>query len=231
MNSPAELTEVLIKPQVDTSELTPFLAEVLHQDPGVPTKPTPTSFPAGAVPVQGLLGWGGFVDTLGTFEDPAWHLYKRFWGVKYDQVGEFEGEPVVTVSGGRDYLYRPGVPALRFRRANGEEVTPGTMVTDAGSIPRICWAIPGLDPWTFLPAFLVHDWDFMAHHCVPDYPRTFEQANDTLAEAVYTMMVKFPALQDWRVLVAIHTGCSSFVGRKLWGRAWTADQCQLVLNP
>ncbi len=228
MASPADLSEVLLKQTVDEKELTPFVEEFLRNDPGIPTIPASMSQREPGQTPLGLLG--GLIPTPGTFRDPAWWAYKKVWGIHWDVAGTFSGEPMVVANGGRDYIFRGG-NGFSFTRSSGEVITPGPMITDGGSIPRICWSIPGLNPWDYMPAFLIHDWDFMAHHCKADYPRSFEQANLTLAEGVYTLMANGTVPEDWRVLVAIFLGVSSFIGRKVWGRQWTPDQCQVALNP
>src|SRR6266851_6434044 len=67
------------------------------------------------------------------------------------------------------------------------EIVPGLMYTDGGSIPRVFWSVPGLSPWAFGPAYIVHDWLFVVHRCHwPAPPEvqaiTFEQSAQILAE-------------------------------------------------
>ena len=89
------------------------------------------------------------------------------------------------------------------------------METDAGSIPRVIWSIPGLSPWDYLPAYMIHDWDFKAHHeGLSD--RTFEQANLTLAEGIYTLMKTGVANSDWARIQIIYSAVSSPIGRAIW---------------
>ncbi len=52
-----------------------------------------------------------------------------------------------------------------FERANGEKIIPKSIYTDGGSIPRALWAFRGYSPWEYGPAFIIHDWLFIAHHC------------------------------------------------------------------
>lgn len=216
---------------VPTAELTPYLAVVLEADPGVVTESEAEQ--AADTEAAAAAGFGPLADVLplprlprpyaGTFLDPLWLAYRRVWGVRYDRVGEFVGTPTIEVLGDRDYVFRGG--GFAFRRHTGEVITPGTMTTDGGSVPRVVWAVPGLDPWTYLPAFLIHDWEFVAHHCGCGPEKSFEEVNDTLAEGLYTLMAGGHVPQDWRVLVAIKTAVDSFVGRRVWGRAWSDDDC------
>lgn len=163
-----------------------------------------------------------FASAIGTFDDPLWHAQKRALGVEF-QKGEFIGVPEVATSGGRNYLYKQSEPKFAFRRFDGELIYPKAMVTDGGSIPRVAWVIPGLDPWTYMPAYLIHDWDFMAHHANPAYPRSFEEVNLTLAEGVYTLMMNGVGKQDWRILLAIYLGVSSPIGRRVWDASWPPE--------
>lgn len=256
MFSPAALTELLIRPVVSTLDLVPFVDELLRSDPRVPTEPAVTGSVGEAVvppprietlsPVRGLLGDivtatlspALFVpikigSVVGTFSDPAWYLHKKLWGVTYDKVGKFHDADriKIEVCGERDYVYRMTDPQMVFERHNGERVTAGTMRTDGGSVPRVCWSIPGFNPWAFLPAFLVHDWHFTQHHCDAAFDKTFEEVNQILAEGIYTIMATGMAPADWRVLVAVHAAVSSFVGRGVWSRNWSPDQCKATLNP
>jgi hypothetical protein len=50
-----------------------------------------------------------------------------------------------------------------FHRFNGEVIKPGSIETDGGSIPRLLWIERGYSPWTFAPAYLIHDWLYEAH--------------------------------------------------------------------
>ena len=42
------------------------------------------------------------------------------------------------------------------------------MYTDGGSIPKIAQVFKGLSPWGYAPAYMIHDWVFIAHHCIVD---------------------------------------------------------------
>ncbi len=190
--------------------------------------------------VSALLKSGGpemlssALEGTGRFGGLAWRLYKKLHKVKWEKRGKFVGDPAVIARGGRDYTYKPN-PAnpFKFIRSTDEEITPSAMITDGGSIPRVAWVIPGLDPWTYMPAYLIHDWDFIVHHCDPDKSRDFDEVNLTLAEAVYTLMMDNPNIvtPDWRKVEIIYQGVSSFVGKGVWNRAWTQGQCQTTLNP
>src|SRR5215470_9390632 len=73
---------------------------------------------------------------------------------------------------------------LSFTRANGDQITPGMMYTDGGSIPRPLWVLRSYSPWGYAPAFIIHDWLFDSHHCgdspFPKY--TNDEAARVMAE-------------------------------------------------
>ena len=53
-----------------------------------------------------------------------------------------------------------------FVRHTNERISPRNMVTDIGSVPRLAGLFRrGLTAWGYAPAYIVHDWEFEAHHC------------------------------------------------------------------
>lgn len=187
------------------------------------------------LPLINPAAWFLFGRTSGRFDSLEWRAYRQIVGVSWAAPGQFEGgAPILEVRGPRDYLYRrdPKNP-MAFVSTTMGRVDPGNMATDDGSVPRLAWSIPGLDPWTWTPAFLIHDWLFTCHHTGSDGGAvTFEQANRYLGEAIVTMMTADPKIQDWRVAVAIMAAVSSPLGRQVWDREWMAEQkaAALALN-
>ena len=165
----------------------------------------------------------------GSFADPRFLIYKRITGLEWDRAGRFEGEPHLTTVGGRDLVFHGGT-GFKFTRFNGEVIEPRTMRTDGGSVPRLFWSLPGLDPWSFMPAFLIHDWIYMVKHCEPTV-WTFEFANLVMAEAMYTMMLSGTVTMDWRVVEVVYRAVSSPLGRRVWDRPWTVEECAATLSP
>jgi hypothetical protein len=104
---------------------------------------------------------------------------------------------------------------LAFVRASGEIITPGRMYTDGGSIPRWFWAQKNLSPWVYVPAYLVHDWEFDRHRQKAS-TKTFEAVRDTLAEGLKTLMEEGLAPRDEKTFRSIYAGVSSFIAMKLW---------------
>lgn len=99
------------------------------------------------------------------------------------QVGAFSGYPLLEWRGPLTYWFKqqPYPLAFRFIRPDGTILTPDDIVTDGGSIPRALWNLPGLSPWDYLPAYLLHDWLFTKKPC------SFDEANLILAEALLAM--------------------------------------------
>jgi hypothetical protein len=130
--------------------------------------------------------------------------------------GTFQGWPHLEWRGPRLYLFSqdPEHP-FWFERSNGERIEPEAMSTDAGSIPRVLWTIRGLSPWDYLPAYIIHDWDFRAHHCGQS-SRTFEEANTTLAEGIFTLMKTGVAHSDWIRIEMIYRAVSLRFVRDAW---------------
>lgn len=100
----------------------------------------------------------------------------------YDRLpddGEFQGSLLVmwvgentTNAGSGRFVFVPAPgDELRFVRgaaAAGDTVTeirPGMMYTDGGSIPRQVQFFKGFSPWGYAPAYMVHDWLFVARRC------------------------------------------------------------------
>jgi hypothetical protein len=172
------------------------------------------------------------IEGTGDFGSLAWRLYKRLFSVTWDKQGEFQGRYNLEPVGPRDYIFRPNADdPFRFIRSDGQEIQPGPMHTDGGSIPRVAWVIPDLDPWAYLPAYLLHDWEFIVHHCRVDQSLEFDDVNQILAEGTYTMMVTGKVPADWRKVEIVYEAVSSFVGKTVWDRPWTPDQCQTTMNP
>ena len=106
-----------------------------------------------------------------------------------------------------------------FVRANGQRITPRRMFTDGGSVPRPLWGLRGFSPWGCAPAFLVHDYQFDAHHCRQGNA-SFDEVRDTMMEAVKTLMARGLVEQDKAVFQLIRAGISSKIARKAWDRVY-----------
>lgn len=138
-----------------------------------------------------------------------------------------EGGP----SGDGTFLFvpDPGDPLI-FRRADqqapGKTIQPGLMYTDGGSIPKVAQVFNGLSPWGYAPAYMIHDWMFVARHCIVDgsSDKRFQQVQDVdfdqsaaiLGEAIKAL-VDADRVDPNDVAANTITGAvGSVVARQLW---------------
>lgn len=112
------------------------------------------------------------------------------------RVGTFENAPRLIWNG---YDAKTGTPMFLFEKGSfgyvtpaGRRIVPNTMDTDGGSIPQILHSIGSFTAWGYGPAYIIHDWLFVAHKCggTDDSSVTFEESALHLAEAIKTLMEK-----------------------------------------
>lgn len=146
-------------------------------------------------------------------------------------VGRFEGAPTLTWNG---YDAADGRPVFVFEpdgftyvTADGRRITPASMDTDGGSVPKVLHSFGSFNPWTYGPAFMIHDWIFVAHKCgtVPDNDIGFDESATIMAEAMKTLMEVgfrnadgeaqiFPKAED--TLYLMYQAVRSRFAKKLW---------------
>ena len=99
------------------------------------------------------------------------------------------------------YVPDPNDP-LRLIRENPDasvsEITPPMIYTDGGSIPRPATLFRGLSPWGYGPAYVIHDWLFVARHCLTDgdpdpvyapyVQMSFHESAEVIAEAIKALI-------------------------------------------
>ena len=112
-----------------------------------------------------------------------------------------------------EYLPDPERP-FSFTRSTGEVIAPGRMITNGGSVPRWFWVKESLSPWGHTPAFIVHDWEFDAHHA--GATKSFEAVRDTIAEALKTLMETGVTPKSEATFRLVYAGVSSWIARRLW---------------
>ena len=90
----------------------------------------------------------------------------------HDDIPDGDLTGVVTIEWDKqdNFIYRPQKgKELSFQpfawKGTGNRITPTLMYTDGGSVPRAFWNIPGLSPWSFGPAYVIHDYIFAVHRC------------------------------------------------------------------
>jgi hypothetical protein len=120
-----------------------------------------------------------------TFVLPIIFLASSCSFVDYSGIdkGVFRGSAIVvwagpgsSSSGDGRFLYVPVAGReLKFTRpessnASGDSGTiqPEAFYTDGGSIPRSLQALSGFNAWGYGPAYVIHDWLFIARKCLND---------------------------------------------------------------
>lgn len=97
---------------------------------------------------------------------------------------------------GREIIIRTVTPSNGIREG---------FLTDGGSIPRFAWPIVGHPFGRYLPAFLIHDYDFSFRAV------GFDEANETLHETLDTLHC--PRWQRLAIVNAVH-----LCGHGIWAR-------------
>lgn len=111
----------------------------------------------------------------------------------YDSLkpGKFEGRIQLIWNGMDSFIYLPDPQhPFAYTTAGGNRIQPKIMETDGGSIPRAIRNLTKFSSWGYAPAFIIHDWLFVAHKCgnAPDDTWQFDQTAYIMAEAIKTLM-------------------------------------------
>ncbi len=116
------------------------------------------------------------------------------------------------------YRPDPGAP-FAFIDSTGHRIAPGPFLTDGGSVPHFAISVSGITRWGYLPAFLIHDWEFVLKHCgqIPVH-RSRELADRALLEALKTMMTQGLVPESKRHFWAIKAALGEFSDKY-----WDAD--------
>jgi hypothetical protein len=165
--------------------------------------------------------------------------------IDYDEVPEtskFDGRLFImwvgegsAYSGDGRFVFIPNPKdPLTFTRfdesgvAVGLPIKPEIMYTDGGSIPRLATVFKGLSPWGYAPAYMVHDWLFIAHHCNVDKTPTeeeqrvsgleFSDSSFIMAEAIKALQVSGQVQNNDVAGFAVSSAVSGPISRSLWNR-------------
>ena len=126
----------------------------------------------------------------------------------------------------RPTFWYPG-SNFAYVTSDGRRITPSAMDTNGGSIPQVLHAVNRYSPWTYGPAFIIHDWIFVAHKCgtEPDSNISFNESAMIMAEAIKTLMEvgfknrdgetkKFTKNED--TLYFMYLAVISSISKKVW---------------
>lgn len=124
-------------------------------------------------------------------------------------AGRFEGSLFVMwvgeggKAGDGRFVYVPN-PRDPLRLVRGGDapspavIQPEMIYTDGGSIPRAGQMFNGFAPWGYAPAYMIHDWLFVARHCLTDGTPTaaereiqgmeFHESAEIIAEAIKALI-------------------------------------------
>lgn len=144
-------------------------------------------------------------------------------------VGTLKGKLTVQWLESDLFLFIPdSTDPLFFRRANGQLIKPGRMLTDGGTIPRPMRVFRNYSPWGYAPAFIVHDWLFTIKHCrMENYlDFTLVEAGKVMAEIIKTMMEQGKFEKDEFTVWVMYEAVTSRFAKKYWDN----DRCLPVPN-
>jgi hypothetical protein len=149
-------------------------------------------------------------------------------------------------SGDGNFLFVPDPDhPLIFRRKDsaspGAYIQPGMMYTDGGSIPRIAQVFKGLSPWGYAPAYMIHDWLFVARHCIVDKKDDgrfkdvsnvdFPNSVEILGEAIKALIASNQVKKDDVAASAITTAVGSFVAKNQWDAHGQCEDPIITIRP
>lgn len=145
-------------------------------------------------------------------------------------------------SGDGNFLFVPDPhDPLIFHRADpatpGSTIRPGLMYTDGGSIPKIAQVFKGLSPWGYAPAYMIHDWIFIAHHCIVDgsTEKRFDQVRGVdfddsaaiLGEAIKALIATREVAPNDIAPSAITAAVGNAIAKNLWDEKGACKSLQV----
>ena len=134
-------------------------------------------------------------------------------------AGEFNGKLDVRWVDTDYFLFIPNKnDPLTLTREDGSQIVPELMFTDGGSIPKMFWGVKGLSPWGYAPAYMIHDWMFVAKHCnsQPDQVFTFDDSINVMGEALKAIMEGNKKVKNHFMFDAIVMAVGTPVAKRMW---------------
>lgn len=198
-------------------ELAQAIAEQIDKEVQIPAEQLPSTI---TINPDGIVPYSLLPFSLLPFVD---NFYNQLG------VGKFSGRLLVCWNGMDNFVFIPDqTNPLTYTTSKGRKIIPKLMQTDGGSIPRILRGFSKkLSPWSYAPAFMVHDWLFAAKKCQyePDVDWTFHQSADIMAEAMKTLMEVgftdykgnvFRLERAENTLYVMHKAVISSIAENLW---------------
>lgn len=159
-------------------------------------------------------------------------------------AGRFEGVLHVIwigegseISGDGNFIFVPDPnDPLVFYRTNPDatvtRIEPEMMYTDGGSIPRVATLFRGFSPWGYAPAYVIHDWLFVAANCNNAGSATpaeqaidgmpFEESADIIHEAILALIESGRVRENDFAPSIITRSVSGRISRSIWEQT---DHC------
>jgi hypothetical protein len=171
--------------------------------------------------------------------------------IDLDDPGKVSGYLMVFWDGEDNFIYYPLYDSdpLRFylpkniaKKLGTKYIQPGIIYTDGGSIPRAVRGWSGLSPWGYGPAYIVHDWLFIAHHCILNGHTErhdkrdrnevgkveqvdFQLSADLLAAVIQALVAQNKVPKRDFAPKAIYTAVDSTIAKNLWDSR-NPDSCR-----
>lgn len=158
-----------------------------------------------------------------------------------EDPGRVSGYLMVFWDGEDNFIYYPyyadpltyTLPKALAERLGYDKIRPGAMFTDGGSIPQAVRSWTGLSPWGYGPAYIVHDWLFIARHCnrtgqTDRFDKRdrdeahkveavdFQRSADVLAAVIQALVAQDKVPKRDFAPKAIYTAVDSGIARNLW---------------
>ncbi len=134
-------------------------------------------------------------------------------------AGTLSGKLTLRTAGEDRLVYEPDKhDPLTFVTTDGQRIRPQRIYTDGGTIPPAFWVVPGLFPWEYAPAYVVHDWLFRQHHCryAGHSDVSFEDSARILDEVMDTLERRGLVSRNPRGRALIDHGARSGIARVVW---------------
>ena len=115
----------------------------------------------------------------------------------------------------REYIYiKDEKNPFSFTDSNGVKITPETMYSDLGTIPRFLWFLLSLID--FLPAYIVHDYEYTIHK-LGNSQYSFEDSCTRIAEGIRTVQFDDGAYSNELLIFIVYWSVKIF-GKFIWNK-------------